>query len=245
MDHGAILLSSLTYVKETCRPDRWFYLFIYLLINTVTLCIIPLFSGYLYRIMEAKPGVPAVSGIKDLFIKGWMMNIAGIIYALPVLIITVAFYFLVAGFIPAPSTSPDSLGPEGTAALMGLLLAFIGITIIASILIALLSTTGIARMSREGRVGEAFNFREIFAAIRRIGWADYVVAVVILIVCALAFSIILEVIAFSFWILLGTFGSAVTMFLFIWMLVIVLLTAAFGVFASRYLALVYNCGNNP
>ena len=95
MDHGVILFSSLTYVKETCMPNRWFYLFIYLLINAVTLCIIPFFFGYLYRIMEAKPVVPAVSSIKDL--KGWKINIAVIIYALPVLIITAVFYFLIAG----------------------------------------------------------------------------------------------------------------------------------------------------
>ena len=113
MDHGAILFSSLTYVKETRRQDRWIYLFIYLLINTVTLCIIPLFFGYLYRIMEAKPGVPAVSSIKDLFIKGWKMNIAGLIYALPVLITTAVFYFLIAGFIPVPSNSLGLTWPRG------------------------------------------------------------------------------------------------------------------------------------
>ena len=245
MDHGAILSSSLTYVKETCRPDRWFYLFVYLLINAVTLCIVPLFSGYLYRIMERESGVPAVSGIKDLFIKGWKINITGIIYAIPVLIIIAVFYLLITGITPAPSNSPDSLGPEAAAVLIGLFLAAVIITIITSILISLISTLGIVRMTREGKIREAFNLREILASIRTIGWLDYIAAIIILIVCALALSIILEIIAFAFWILLGAFGSMVTMFLFIWLLIIILLAAAFGVFTARYMALVYNSRTTP
>lgn len=237
MDYGAILSSSLTYVKETCRPDRWFYLFVYLLINVLTLCIVPLFFGYLYRIMDAEPGVPAVSGIKDLFLKGWKMNIAGIIYAIPVLIITAVFYLLITGLTPVPANSPSVL--------FGLLLAAAIIIIIVSVLISLFSTLGVVRMTREGKIGEAFNFREILTSIRTIGWLDYIAAILILIVCSFAFSIVLEVIAFAFWMLLGAFGSAVTMFLFIWMLVIVLLTAAFGVFSARYMALVYDNRNNP
>ncbi|MDR0981117.1 MAG: DUF4013 domain-containing protein [Methanocalculaceae archaeon] len=245
MDPGAILSSSLTYVKETCRPDRWFYLFIYLLINAVTLCIVPLFSGYLYRIMEATSGVPAVSGIKDLFCKGWKMNIAGILYALPFLLITAVFYLLITGFIPAPSNSPDSLGPEAAAMLMGLLLAFIVITLLVSLLLSLLSTLGMVRMTRNGKISEAFNLREILASIKTIGWLDYIAAIIILIVCALAFSIILELITFAFWILLGALGSLVTMFLFLWMLVIILLAAALGVFSARYMVLVYDNKTTP
>lgn len=245
MDHGAILSSSLTYVKETCRPDRWFYLFIYLLINAVTLCIVPLFSGYLYRIMEAKTGIPAVSGIKDLFCKGWRMNIAGVIYALPALLITAAFYLLITGFTPIPSNSPESLGPENAAMLMGLLLAFIVTLLLVSLLISLISTLGMVRMTRNGKIREAFNLREILASIKTIGWPDYVAAILILVVCALAFSIILELIAFAFGILLGTFGSLITMFLFLWILIIILLAAAFGVFSARYMALVYDNANTP
>lgn len=243
MDHGAILSSSLTYVKGTCRLDRWFYLFIYLLINAVTLCIVPLFSGYLYRIMEADPGIPAVSGIKDLFCKGWKMNIAGILYVLPVLIITAVFYLLITDFTPAPSDSPDSLGPDAAAMLMGLLLTFIVTLLLVSILISLISTLGMVRMTRNGKIREAFNFREILASIKTIGWLDYITAIIILIVCALAFSIILELIAFAFGILLGTLGSLVIMFLFLWILIIILLAAAFGVFSARYMALVYDNAN--
>ena len=94
MDHGAILSASLTYVRETCRPERWFYLFLYLLINVVTCAIVPLYAGYLYRVMEAKPGIPEVSKIRELFVNGWKMNIACILYTVPVLLLGLIFLFL-------------------------------------------------------------------------------------------------------------------------------------------------------
>lgn len=146
MDNGAILSSSLTSVKEACRPDRWFYQVRVPFGKRGNTGTVPLFSGYLYRVMEAKPGIPDVSGIKDLFIKGWKMNIAAIIF---------------------------------------------------------------------------------------------------LIVCALAFSIVLEVIMFAFGMLFCAFSSMVAIFLFIWMLVIILLAAAFGVFSTGYMARVYNNRNTP
>ena len=245
MDHGARLSSSLTYVKEAYRPDRWFYLFHLssdkrrnTLHRTAHLRLPLSHHG-------SRPQHPRNIGIKDLFCKGWKMNIAGILYALPILIITAVFYLLITGFTPAPSNSPDSLGPEAAAMLMGLLLAFIVTLLLVSILISLISTLGMVRMTRNGKIREAFNFREILASIKTIGWLNYITAIIILIVCALAFSIILELIAFAFGILLGTLGSLVTMFLFLWILVIILLAAAFGVFSARYRALVYDNANTP
>ncbi len=242
MDHGAILSASLTYVRETCRPERWFYLFLYLLINVVTCAIVPLYAGYLYRVMESKPGIPEVSNIRELFVNGWKMNIAGIIYAIPILLLSLVFLFLSWGTVSG-IFSGAVLTPEAAVGFLLNFLVFILVLIVVSFGIGLFSTLGVVRMARSGTIREAFNFTEILAAIRRIGWMDYIAAILILIVCSFIFSIVLEFLGFAFSFLVGVIGSMMMMFLFIWMLVYILLAAAFAVFIARYTSKVYDEGN--
>ena len=192
--------------------------------------------------MEAKPGIPEVSKIRELFVNGWKMNIACILYTVQVLLLGLIFLFLSWGTVTG-IFSGAVLTEEVAVGFLMNFLVFILILIIVSFGIGLFSTLGIVRMARSGKIREAFNFTGILSAIRKIEWTDYIAAILILIVCSFLFSIVLEFLGFAFSFLVGIIGSMMMMFLFIWMLVYILLAAAFAVFIARYMSKVYDEGN--
>ena len=77
---------------------------------------------------------------------------------------------------------------------------------------------------------EGVNYREILATIRRIGWWDYIVAGIVLIVIALIFTIItavLGIVPFIGWVL------------------VLIITPVMTVLSARFLSLVYDTGVLP
>ena len=73
---------------------------------------------------------------------------------------------------------PQQMAAIGTM-LVGLLVVFV-----LAIIIALFEMIGIVRFARTGSIGEAFNFSAILATIGKIGWVPYIIALVVLMVCA-------------------------------------------------------------
>jgi hypothetical protein len=118
--------------------------------------------------------------------------------------------------------NPDLLMPIIGGFMIGLVIA-----IVLAIVISVIAIIGIIRMARQDRFGEAFNFGEILATIRQIGWGSYILALIVLAVVMMIFGIILALIM-----AIPYIG---------WLMYLVLLPPLV-IFEGRYLTQVYECG---
>ena len=149
---------------------RW----ILLVISTI---IFPLMGGYQMEIFKGKKPAPEPEQWVHLFINGLKLFVAGLIWAIPVIIVLlvlggVSILALVAGGI--------TMNPVAIAAGIGGVIFAILIAVILAIIIELIWTMGQVRLGRTERFGEAFNVGAITATIRKIGWGDYIIALIIL-----------------------------------------------------------------
>ena len=131
-----------------------------LVIATIILCL-PL-MGYSLKVFRGEKPAPEVTGWGTLFIDGIKYLIVSIIYAIPTLIIF--FVNIGAGILATVGQDPSVV----MGAIMGMLFGFVAVAIVA-ILTMIFATIGIIRFARTGRMGEAFNFKEISATIGKIG----------------------------------------------------------------------------
>jgi len=224
MDYGAMLGDAYAYTVDALwgKWARW-------LLLLVSCIIFPLILGYTMEIYRGKRPAPEPQDWAKLFIDGLKLFVAGLIYAIPVILVFVIFggFALLSLISSAAATgNPDivATNPELFAGSLGLF--FIGILIAAvlGILISLISTIGMIRFARTDRIGEAFNFSAILDTIGRIGWANYIVALIILWVVAVAFGIVVNI-----------FG----LIPFLGVLLMLVIIPAVVIFQARYLTRVY------
>nr|WP_320160453.1 DUF4013 domain-containing protein [uncultured Methanoregula sp.] len=174
MDFGNMVGEAFGYAKEGLvgKWKKW----ILLLIATILLTL-PL-MGYTLRILRGEKPAPEVENWGTLFIDGIKYLIIGLIYAIPLFIIM--FLALAPVVVAAMSAgSPEAMTAIVTAAL-GTFLVGLVVFIIAAIIIGLFANIGIVRFARMGSMGEAFNFGAILATIGKIGWINYIVALIIM-----------------------------------------------------------------
>jgi len=192
MQIGELFDESYVYTTEALSGKwmRW-------LLLIVSSIIFPLIIGYVMEIFRGAKPAPKLENWGKLFIDGIMTLIIGLIYSIPIIIVT-AFTF--GGAIFAMSLQ----SPAAVVAGMGGFLGGMLIIFILSILIGLIATIGLIRFARTDSFGEAFNFGAILEIIGRIGWMDYIIAIVILYVAAIVVITILNMIPFIgqilFWI---------------------------------------------
>lgn len=206
MGIGDMLGDSFEYTKEAFigKWTRW----IILIICSI---IFPLIMGYSLEMMRGKKPAPEPGNWAKTFIDGILYFIIGLIYMIPVIILT--------GIFVLPSIMMLSTNPVGAMATVGIGMIII---FIVAIIIGLFSTIAIVRFAREEKFGEAFNFSEIIAKIKSIGWLN-------LFVMLLVVEIILGIIYF----ILGMIPVIG------WLLTFILMPA-FVVFAARYFCLIYD-----
>lgn len=224
MDYGNMLGDSLGYAKDALvgHWKRW----ILLIISTI---IFPLMMGYTMEIWRGKAPAPEPEHWGKMFIDGLKLLVAGIIYAIPVIIIILifgGFAFFTAVQEAAMSGDPEFftnnievLMPLVAAFMVGLLIAFI-----VAIIIGLFSTIGFVRMARTEKFGEAFNFGAILETIRKIGWGSYILAL-----------IILFIVAGIIWLVINLFS----MIPYIGWLIALILLPFMIIFDARYICRVY------
>lgn len=207
MEYGTLLGNSFEYTKE-CLVGKWMK-WILLIISTI---IFPLIYGYVMRIYKGTTPAPELENWGGLFIDGIKLLIVGILYAIPLIIVAIVMGF---GAVGAAMAGGD-VAAFGTMGL-GLLVFFI-----VAIIIGLIVPIAYIRFSRMESFGEAFNFSAIFAHIGKIGWVDYIIALIILAVVLGVIEVILMLIP-----ILG----AILLFI---------LMPAFIIFSARYMTLVYD-----
>ena len=223
MDYGTLIGSSYAYIKEGIidKVNNWLLLMVATLILTLPL------MGYVMQVYRGTTPAPGVENWIKLLVDGILLCIVGIIYAIPIMILE--FLMVGAAFATTmtenPATAMTALAGAG-------LLAFV--LIIVTVLIAIFSPIGIIRFARTGSFGEAFNFREITATIKKIGWLTYILALIVMAIVVGIPVVILWVIVVGLMIALPLAG------LIIGALLLLIVLPLIAVFEARYLTQVYD-----
>ena len=227
MDYGTLIGNSYAYVKEGIidKMNKWLLLMVATVILTLPL------MGYIMEVYRGTSPAPEVENWIKLLVDGILLFIVGIIYAIPVILLE----FLIAGATFATAMTENPSNAITTMAGAGILAVLL---IIVAILIAIYSPIGIIRFARTGSFGEAFNFKEISATIKKIGWLTYILALIVVAIVVGIPSLILWAIVIGLVIALPLIGIVIGGIL----LLIVLPLLA--VFEARYLTQVYESAGN-
>jgi hypothetical protein len=179
-----------------------------------------------------------------MFIDGLKLFVVELVYAAPViLLILIAFLPLLSSLVTSGAFYQDFTTmsdtqinqwflshPEFIPA-AGFMLLLILVAIIVAIIIGIFSFLGVIRFARTGHMSEAFHFSAILAQIRRTGWLNYIIAVLVIGVIGFLFGLFLNL--FSFIPVIGDIVHIIVM---------LILYVPFILFTSRYAVQVYEAG---
>jgi hypothetical protein len=233
MDFAELLGDALDYTRTGTlnNTNRWMRMIL------AVICLGLPFNGYILRVYRGATPAPEVDGWGTLFVDGLKMLAVGLVYIIPVMISALfLFIFMLLAMLSGTADEP------GAAAVI-LESLFMALLYILEIIVAIFLPVAYIRFARTGVFLEAFNFSALKATIGRIGWLNYIIAVVLV---GLVISVPLCVMIFAFffvflaavWI---TGSNLIVMIGLIALLVIVLLPVIplIGVFHARYLTRVY------
>jgi hypothetical protein len=211
LDYGSILSESFEYAKEGL-VGKWMK-WLLLLVATILLSL-PLL-GYELKILRGEKPSPEVSDWGTLFIDGIKYVIIMLIYCIPLIIIgIVSIAPLVVAIISGNQTAIIT-------AIGGVLVGLV-VFVIVAIIIALLASFGIIRFARTGSMGEAFNFSAILATIGKVGWFNYIVALIIMIL------------------ILGIVEAVIMLIPFIGQILLFIISPFMVIFEARYMCQLYD-----
>jgi len=235
MDFSNMLGDAFAYTKEGVfgNMNRWLKLIL------AILCLGLPFSGYIMRVYRGATPAPDVDQWGTLFIDGLKLLIVGIVYAIPLIIIWVLIYGSM--FLAIFSGHMDEYAMTAFVPNMLLMMLFY----ILEIIMAIVLPVAYIRFARIGTFSEAFNFSAILETIGKIGWINYIVALVLV---SLVIGIPVFILVFGFIIVAGASlfllkeaGIFVFLALLALMLLLILILAPlFGVFQARYMTRVYD-----
>ncbi|MEN6342378.1 MAG: DUF4013 domain-containing protein [Methanospirillum sp.] len=255
MDYGALLTDSVEFTRAALTGDlrRGAALVILYALTTVSITALPLvipldrvirfaaiavlvaislvaalvLEGYAYRVYRRPRTPPDLDDPAGLALAGVRLIVVSIAYLLPVLAVLLIFGGLGIAGILASGQSQDMAGLFSALATLGL---GILLALIVWVVIGMVSSLALVRCARRDGIREAFNFSAIIEHIGRIGWVNYIVALLVL------------------WIVLGIAYVAVGIFSGLpvigWVAGIVI-GPAIMIFAARYLSLVYDSAPAP
>jgi hypothetical protein len=243
MDFGLMLDRSFAYAKEGVwgRWSRW-------LVLIGCMIVFPLILGYIVRIYRGEKPAPEPGEWGTLFIDGLKLLVVYIVYWTPVILLLLLALIpfimtLVSAGVFSESFSAMSESqlerwmdnhPELISQLLltgGFMALLIFIAVILAIVITFLSFIGIVRFARANSISEAFNFSAIIAHIGRIGWINYIIAL-----------ITISVIGYIFGTILNFFSYIPVIGIFVGLLLTGILYVPFILFSARFSALVYDYG---
>ncbi|MDD1690482.1 MAG: DUF4013 domain-containing protein [Methanoregula sp.] len=178
-----------------------------------------LLSGYLARIYRGVTPPPEFDNLGSLYIDGIKLAVTGFIWFIPMIVVIAALFAVIFGM---------GSGDDGSQiAMMGIVFLILLIEIVVVIITVLYSMLGIVRCARTGSIREGLRFGAITETIRAIGWLNYLIALLLLMVIGFAFFIILSIVA-----LIPYVG---------WVIQLVFIPF-YSVFSARYLCQVYDHG---
>jgi len=200
---------SFNYAKEAV-VGKWVK-WILLIVSAI---IFPLLLGYELMVLRGEKPAPELGNWVKLFIDGLLYFIISLIYSIPIII--VATLTIGAGFFALAGDPSAAVAGFGAMAI-GLILTFI-VAIIISLVVAIASV----RFARTGKFGEAFNFSEILGKIKSIGWVNYFIQILVMII------------------VIGIFATIINMIPFIGQIIYFILLPVIAIFSARYICLIYD-----
>lgn len=188
-----MLGDAFTYARDGLMGQwvKWLLLAIITIIPIVNF----IMFGYLMEIFRGARSAPELDDYGRLFVDGLKLFVVGLIYAIPLIVLYVILFGASLAMLSSGSDAAAAAG-FGTM-MMGMLVVFV-----LGLAIALFEVIGVIRLARTDSIGEAFAFSAILAHIGRIGWAPYVIALVVVIVAIGVVEVVLSVIPILGWLLL-------------------------------------------
>ena len=136
--------------------------------------------GYYLRIIKSTLAgldeLPDFKRVGELFIDGIKLLIVCIIYAIvPLIFYALSFAFAGSATVPSSTTTSSVFSFSYLPTLTGISLVFFIIATIFAIIISIFAYMGIANMVYYGsEIGAALRYREILDRIAAIGWRNYI-----------------------------------------------------------------------
>lgn len=222
MDYSSMVGDAFEYAKDGVwgRWTRWILL-------VISYIIFPLLLGYGVRIYRGEEPAPELEEWGRMFVDGILLLIIGLIYAIPVILIMAIFGGAAFSAILAGG---DQVQPGLIAASIGSLAIGIILAIIVGIIISLVATIGVMRFARKESFGGAFQFGAILEHIGRIGWLNYIGALIILWLVGIVYAIVISIVG-----LIPVIGWLIGLFI----------APAWSIFQFRYMALIYESAEAP
>ncbi|NYT06260.1 MAG: DUF4013 domain-containing protein [Methanomicrobiales archaeon] len=213
MDIGEMLGNSFEYTKEGLMGKwmKWVLLI-------VCAIIFPLIYGYGIKIMKGITPAPEIDDWVGMLIDGIKLIIIEFVWSIPIMIIA---FIVMGGSILAIASGSDAGMAAGALGFLGGML----LIVILSIIISLFAIIGAFRFARTDSIGEAFNVSAIMDTIQKIGWAPYIIDIIVLVIAMAVIGFIL--------------GILMAIPVLGWILYLFALPAV-TIFAVRYLTLVYD-----
>ena len=247
MDYRSVFVDSLGYTKETLfgKLSRWVIFALCALpgVLAVILCetfcaelpaailsllVAPLLyvivSGYIARIYRGATSPPEFDNWGSLFVDGFRIAVTYILWFLPAFLLSLALGGLTIAFCVA----------EQIDAFIALVYLLLTPLLLAAVVIAVLySDLGAILCARTNSILEGINILSITKTIGAIGWVNYLIAIVILII---PFLVITMTLAFAF--------DFIPVPYVVDIIDGCVITPIYLVFAARYMTLLYNQGTS-
>lgn len=229
-----LLVSILVVPTLGFTEDGIAYMLQYLavIIGLLFIILFPYVQGYLYRSMQNRE-IQKVDDFFGLFFAGWKINALILYYVIPLVVI----FLLYALLFTYMNGAMDLLLTGEFSSLAALVdyLSLAGYIILefgTAVFLSLFSCIGLVHLARTGSLREAVNMGSIAGIIKRIGWYDYLLCIVIITIIMLSVMVFFLGIAsiFSYTALASIICFCLTVFALI----------PAGIFVTRYLANVYD-----
>ena len=223
MNYGRFISGSLGYTKDALVGEwrRWVLLVFFSLIQTFTLFLIPFYNGYIVQVLSGRAPAPEIDDLSRLFVDGWKLNIITLVYLIPVIVVLAFFggVAVLAAVAARGLDSPDIWASAVAAAVTGIVVAAL-----VWVVISFVSLLAIVRFAHTESFLQAFNFGAIAGHIGRIGWGAWILAVIILILIGLAYTVATALLT-----ALPVLGWIINLFLGV----------VYAIFHARYLVAAY------
>ena len=189
--------------------------------------------GYYLRIIKSTLAgldeLPDFERVGELFIDGIKILIVCIIYAIvPLIFYALSFVFAGSETVPSSTTTSSVFSFNYLPAFTGISLVFFIISAIFAIIISIFAYMGIANMAyHDSKIGAALRYREILDRIAAIGWGNYILWWIVL-------MLIITVVGF----IIGIVGG-ILLFFVLGLLVFLLGYSYLVIFQARSIALTF------
>ncbi|HJJ43845.1 MAG TPA: DUF4013 domain-containing protein [Methanocorpusculum sp.] len=154
---------------------------------------VPLTQGYCYRIAKNyRSELPEHKNILALFFSGWRVNFVILYYAIPMIVISLIYAIFFFYLFPKAGlyATIDVMALDSLMTVL-ITMSYMVIEFITLILVSLFTFMGFVHLTRSRSLRQATDIRAITDIIKKIGWYDYILSLVIMSIFFLVITFVL------------------------------------------------------